>query len=765
MNSYVNELIEMDSESGAFVRGLKLMLLSIVVLQLHYSAMVGAAGLGRLSVRSSLGQPLLAELDLVGVTPEESASLAVRFSSGDVKSRNAKSGVDLAGLKMSIEKREKGQFYIKILGNRPFNDAFLDLPIELSWTGGRIVRDYTALIDPPGYVQQALTVAPPVVVLPQAIKPAPTANAEPVVQSEAVDETAARAPAELQSNPVADVTRTPDVALSKSKAKETISSTDATQTVRVKSGDTLINIANTHKVQGATLEQMLIALYRNNLEAFPTGNMNAMKAGQILRLPDAKQVTNLPHEEAAKVYQAQVNDWRAYLKNLSNTALEVTTSGSAVRGKIATKVDDADVADKRDVVRLSKTDDTKGGKKKGRSQQADQEDAQAVANELAEAKSRIAELEKTLEDTKKLMALNNENFALAQQQAKERMIALERSTGEQVIAWAMANQAIAGAIVSSLLMSIVGLAILFRKRLQRQRAQSQDGDLGGDLEFSGDSQGNSREFGARFNKDRLTGAASNQGRNEALTEAEIWLASLQSAGVLATDATAAGQAVMVAALDLLESVDVITDDEELYRSVCQNLRVATISQKGSQREAARLALSLLESLKVFAPDDQLYLDIGQNLRRVMNGEAIPAVMGKSATKETVAEKLQKVEFDFNFEGADQPAKTIAENVARVSPQSAAQPVQSASAKPEQTFKIDLDDLRLDLGGDKQLPEDKDGNEKKDANWYDVQQKFDLAKAYHEMGDNEGAIGVLQEVLRDGDKTQKNQADKLLSTLT
>jgi hypothetical protein len=77
MNSYVNELIEMDSESGAFVRGLKLMLLSIVVLQLHYSAMVGAAGLGRLSVRSSLGQPLLAELDLVGVTPEESASLAV----------------------------------------------------------------------------------------------------------------------------------------------------------------------------------------------------------------------------------------------------------------------------------------------------------------------------------------------------------------------------------------------------------------------------------------------------------------------------------------------------------------------------------------------------------------------------------------------------------------------------------------------------------------------------------------------------------------
>ncbi len=765
MNSYVNELIEMDSESGAFVRGLKLMLLSIVVLQLHYSAMVGAAGLGRLSVRSSLGQPLLAELDLVGVTPEESASLAVRFSSGDVKSRNAKSGVDLAGLKMSIEKREKGQFYIKILGNRPFNDTFLDLPIELSWTGGRIVRDYTALIDPPGYVQQGLTVAPPVVVLPQAIKPAPTANAEPVVQSEAVDETAARAPAELQSNPVADVTRTPDVALSKSKAKETISSTDATQTVRVKSGDTLINIANTHKVQGATLEQMLIALYRNNLEAFPTGNMNAMKAGQILRLPDAKQVTNLPHEEAAKVYQAQVNDWRAYLKNLSNTALEVTTSGSAVRGKIATKVDDADVADKRDVVRLSKTDDTKGGKKKGRSQQADQEDAQAVANELAEAKSRIAELEKTLEDTKKLMALNNENFALAQQQAKERMIALERSTGEQVIAWAMANQAIAGAIVSSLLMSIVGLAILFRKRLQRQRAQSQDGDLGGDLEFSGDSQGNSREFGARFNKDRLTGAASNQGRNEALTEAEIWLASLQAAGVQATDATAAGQAVMVAALDLLESVDVITDDEELYRSVCQNLRVATISQKGSQREAARLALSLLESLKVFAPDDQLYLDICQNLRRVMNGEAIPAVMGKSATKETVAEKLQKVEFDFNFEGADQPAKTIAENVARVSPQSAAQPVQSASAKPEQTFKIDLDDLRLDLGGDKQLPEDKDGNEKKDANWYDVQQKFDLAKAYHEMGDNEGAIGVLQEVLRDGDKTQKNQADKLLSTLT
>jgi len=52
----------------------------------------------------------------------------------------------------------------------------------------------------------------------------------------------------------------------------------------------------------------------------------------------------------------------------------------------------------------------------------------------------------------------------------------------------------------------------------------------------------------------------------------------------------------------------------------------------------------------------------------------------------------------------------------------------------------------------------------DEKWYDVQTKFDLAKAYQEMGDKEGAREILREVIAEGDTEQKSAAEKVLETL-
>jgi len=74
------------------------------------------------------------------------------------------------------------------------------------------------------------------------------------------------------------------------------------------------------------------------------------------------------------------------------------------------------------------------------------------------------------------------------------------------------------------------------------------------------------------------------------------------------------------------------------------------------------------------------------------------------------------------------------------------------------FKLDGLDLTLDA-----KPEAAAGAEK-DGHWYDVQTKFDLAKAYQEMGDKDGAKEILQEVIKEGDNEQKAQAKTLLDSL-
>jgi pilus assembly protein FimV len=77
-------------------------------------------------------------------------------------------------------------------------------------------------------------------------------------------------------------------------------------------------------------------------------------------------------------------------------------------------------------------------------------------------------------------------------------------------------------------------------------------------------------------------------------------------------------------------------------------------------------------------------------------------------------------------------------------------------------EIDLSNISLDLGG---VPEPSAGGAPKDDRWYDVQTKFDLAKAYQEMGDKEGAREILREVIAEGDDEQKSAAQKVLETLS
>src|ERR1700693_3507218 len=126
-----------------------------------------AAGLGKLTVNSALGQPLNAEIDLVSLQAGEVDSLTARVASPEAfRDARIEYSSPLRLLRFSVEKRANGQPYLKVTSIGPINEPFVDALIEMTWPAGRIQREYPILLDPPGYSQAK--VPPPTIGAPPA---------------------------------------------------------------------------------------------------------------------------------------------------------------------------------------------------------------------------------------------------------------------------------------------------------------------------------------------------------------------------------------------------------------------------------------------------------------------------------------------------------------------------------------------------------------------------------------------------------------------
>ncbi len=367
-----------------------------------------AAGLGKLTVASALGQPLRAEIDLVSVQKDELASLTARLASPDAfKQAELEYTAALASVKVSVEKRPNGQPYIKLTSSQPIEEPILDVLIELSWASGRLVREYTALMDPPEY--NAPAVAP---------------VAKPETQSDPKPATAAK------TRPSGKISRTPET------AREAGPDDGSGGSYSVKSGDTLGKIARSNKVEGVSLEQMLVGLYQNNRGAF-AGNMNRLKSGAILRVPDRETLAAVEPAGAVREVKAQAANWNAYRQKLAAAAQASTPADAAAQsatGKInATVEDQAAVTDPgREVLKLSKGEQNiadpsstgsagaGGADLRGLQDRLSSLEEEATAREkaLQEANERVAQLEDNIKSMQRLLEIRNESLANAQNQAK-----------------------------------------------------------------------------------------------------------------------------------------------------------------------------------------------------------------------------------------------------------------------------------------------------------------------------------------------------------
>lgn len=360
-----------------------------------------AAGLGKLTVLSGLGQPLRAEIE-INATRTELAGMSARLAP---QKAFREAGIDYAtalyDLRFAIDKRANGSAVLKITSSNPVNDPFMDLLVELSWPDGPVVREYTFLLDPPEVAAKAAgravsTVDARVV---DTVRSAPVA-ATPAIRSEAP-----------KPSPAA-----PKAAVEPRKAQEA-------GTHVVQQGETLRKIAGETKYEGVSLEQMLVGLYKKNPDAFIGDNINRLKAGAILSIPDKATVATVSEADAKQVYQAQANDWGAYRQKLAGAVAQGQSrpedASQSASGKITARVDEkaASAAPSKDQVKVSKAEMAGKGAAGGKSVPAAEEDLIAKERALKDAQDRLAQLEKNVGELQKLVDMKTQRLAELQQQA------------------------------------------------------------------------------------------------------------------------------------------------------------------------------------------------------------------------------------------------------------------------------------------------------------------------------------------------------------
>ncbi len=362
-----------------------------------------AAGLGKLTVNSALGQVLNAEIDLVSLQPGELDSLSARVASPEAfRDARIEYSSSLRLLRFSVEKRPNGQPYLKVTSIGPINEPFVDALIEVTWPSGRIQREYPILLDPPGYAQSR--VAPPTVTA------APT--------SRSPETPPAAAPAAAPSTPASASepgSSTPSAQAELGAGAPPAAAGDTYGPVQ--KGETLNKIATQVKPSDVSLEQMLVALYRENKSAFAGNNMNRLKTGQILKVPTAEEVAQVTPADAGKEIRTQVADWKGYREQLAGGVASIPARGdstNAASGRVSSAAVTPPAppsAEPKDTLKLSKSDAGRGatgasGKGGGQDRvNALQEEVTAKDKALKESQSRVADLEKQIRDMQRLLDL------------------------------------------------------------------------------------------------------------------------------------------------------------------------------------------------------------------------------------------------------------------------------------------------------------------------------------------------------------------------
>ncbi|WP_409316960.1 FimV/HubP family polar landmark protein [Pseudomonas sp. KCJK9016] len=343
------------------------LVLAIAAASALSSGMAHALGLGELTLKSTLNQPLVAEIELLDVKDLTAAEVVPSLASPE---DFAKAGVDrqafLNDLTFTPVLNASGKSVLRVTSSKPLSEPMVKFLVQVMWPNGRLLRDYSVLLDPSKFSPQT------------------------------ADAAAQAAPAQTITAP-------------------TTGATHSTHTTTPR--DTLWEIAAKART-GGSIQQTMLAIQALNPDAFIDGNINRLKTGQVLRLPDQVQSTALPQSKAIAEVAAQNEAWRQGRRYVAKPGagqqqLDATKRGRANAGAAQNAKDNLSLVS------------AESGKARGKGPAGD---AKALSNKLAvtqesldttrrdnaELKSRMADLQSQLDKLQRLIELKNNQLAKMQ---------------------------------------------------------------------------------------------------------------------------------------------------------------------------------------------------------------------------------------------------------------------------------------------------------------------------------------------------------------
>jgi pilus assembly protein FimV len=383
-----------------------------------------ALGLGEIHLNSALNEPLNADIDLIAASPDELAALRATLASRDAFTRY---GIDrppfLSSLTFKVAKSKDGRDILQVHSSEAIPEPFVTFLVEVNWARGRLMREYTVLLDPPVYTPGESAGSAPAVAA-ATTNPAPSSEPAPAVATPAPAAPAAASTAPLpeasspppvakarhgsggggrrHKTPAASAPSAPAAESPSSEAPAPAASAASAEaaspapseaganpaTVQVMQGDTLTKIARgLHADSRAALDQTMIALFRSNPEAFG-GNINVLKRGAVLRVPEADAIAALNQKEAMSEVHRQLEAWR-------NAGGAAATAASGGRLRLVTP---------------------KGGE--GTAGPPSPEAGTATA-ETEALRSQVKDLQGQLADSKRLLELKNSELSALQQRLSQ----------------------------------------------------------------------------------------------------------------------------------------------------------------------------------------------------------------------------------------------------------------------------------------------------------------------------------------------------------
>ena len=406
-----------------------------------------ALGLGEVKLNSTLNQPLKAEISLLQTRGLTDGEIKVRLASPEDFER---AGVDrtylLTELQFDVD-YSSGAPVIRITSREPIREPFLNFLVETRWPSGRLLREYTLLMDLPAFAsnpapepvrvaererQQVQRQAPQPVSRPQprAVQQPVAQEPQPAAEERFVEEALEPQPA------VEPEVRQPAV----EEPLEFVSETQTSSQVYgpVSANQTLWEIARDNRASGdLSVQQTMLAIQRLNPEAFINNNINLLKRGAVLRLPTADEVRNLNLSQAISEVATQNDAWRARIGAADEAtgapldgraAAEETAASDTVEGRVSL----AAPGDNESVL---------SGSGSGA------EDSEALAGELAvteeeldrsrlegeELQERISELDEQIDTMERLVEVSSEEMQAIQSAAEQSETPAESTAGDDAI--------------------------------------------------------------------------------------------------------------------------------------------------------------------------------------------------------------------------------------------------------------------------------------------------------------------------------------------